>query len=322
MTRSNEITSADGGWRGLFASEDQWSAAAEFLRSAMNSIRNRSKLLATASFGGVLLCLAGCYFGDPIAQRTVSLGFPVADQQTNATLSATNAEVQEALRIIDGVMVGEGFVRDQNPLAAEDRAQGIIATYGRYTVLLRDHTLTVNFVEFGKRHSSPVVKRTCGELKEKLGKRFGDKRVREDTGSAGMQVSLRLSSPPNQRVEPTGGQPLSSVCIRSSLAAGPRGSRWLLAGICMSPDRRFFAFLKRKEPHQFGLFIGLVRIGTVALIFIALVSGLGDVLDFRSKWMFDGPNSYPLSKFVWRESILLLHILIAARLFALSLRKY
>jgi hypothetical protein len=155
-----------------------------------------SKLLATASFGGVLLCLAGCYFGDSIAQRTVSLGFPVADQQTNASLSATNAEVLEALRIIDEVMVREGFVRNQNPLAAEDRAQGLIATYGRYTVLLRDHTLMINFVEFGKRHSSPAVKKVCRQLTEKLGKCFGDKRVREDTGSARMQVSMDLSVAP------------------------------------------------------------------------------------------------------------------------------
>ena len=29
----NEVTSADGGWRALFASIAQWTAAAEFLRS-------------------------------------------------------------------------------------------------------------------------------------------------------------------------------------------------------------------------------------------------------------------------------------------------
>jgi hypothetical protein len=34
IRRHNEVTSADGGWRVLFAFLAQWPAAAEFLRSA------------------------------------------------------------------------------------------------------------------------------------------------------------------------------------------------------------------------------------------------------------------------------------------------
>jgi len=34
MTKANEVASADGGWRVLFAFEAQWPAAAEFLRYA------------------------------------------------------------------------------------------------------------------------------------------------------------------------------------------------------------------------------------------------------------------------------------------------
>ena len=181
----------------LFHSERQWRGVADGHRSAVNP-PHKCKLLAATTLGAFMLCLAGCRFGDPIAQRTVSLSFLAPSQQVNMSLSPTNAEVLEALGIIDGVMVREGFTRDQKPLAAEDRAQGIIVAYGRYSVLLRDGTLTVNFVEFGQRHSSSIVKRVCRELKEELSKRFGGERVREESGTTGMRVSMSPSGPPNQ----------------------------------------------------------------------------------------------------------------------------
>src|SRR3954465_390035 len=86
----------------------------------------------------VFLCLvAGCYLGDPIAQRTVALRLPPPPDGTNLTLSITDPEIKEALRIIDDVFVANGLIRDKIPPSPEDRAQGIIVAYGRYSVSLK-----------------------------------------------------------------------------------------------------------------------------------------------------------------------------------------
>jgi len=112
----------------------------------------------------------------------------MSQQQTNLILSATDPEIQEALRIIDEAFVTNGFARDKNPPAPQDQAQGIIATYGRYAVSIKGHGLIVSFVEFGKRRSSPIVKRTCSLMKEKLNSRFGAQRVSVETDTDQMQV--------------------------------------------------------------------------------------------------------------------------------------
>ena len=140
----------------------------------------------------ILVCVlpflaAGC-FGDSIAHRAVVLDFPASQQQTNLVLSVTDPEIQEALRIIDGVFATNGFARDKNPPAPQDQAQGIVATYGRYAVSIKGHSLIVSFVEFGKRHSSPIVKKTCSLMEEKLSNRFGAQRVSVETDTDQMQV--------------------------------------------------------------------------------------------------------------------------------------
>jgi hypothetical protein len=135
-----------------------------------------------------LLLVAGCGSGDPVAQKVISLEFPIRDQQTNFNLVRTDPEVQEALQIIDRVFIEEGFARDGGSLSPADQAQGIIATYGRYNVTIKERELIVNFVEFGRRRSSPIVVKTCMLLKEKLGNRFGANRVREDTSTHWMGV--------------------------------------------------------------------------------------------------------------------------------------
>lgn len=139
-------------------------------------------------FTSSLFIVAGCSFGDPIAQRVVVLNFPVSEQETNKLLSATNTEVQDALHIIDDVFAAKKFLRDKSPPGPQDQAQGIIATYGPYTVSINGHKLTVNFVEFGKRHSSPIVKQTSSLMKDKLGSRFGDQRVSIDSNTYEMKV--------------------------------------------------------------------------------------------------------------------------------------
>ena len=90
----------------------------------------------------------------------------------------------------------------------------------------------------------------------------------------------------------------------------------------MMPDRKFLDYLRRKEPHQFGLFITMIRVGASLVIFIALLSAADELATFRSKWRFDGPNSYPLSNFLLYELSAALGALVAVRLWILSLRKY
>jgi hypothetical protein len=119
------------------------------------------------------MLVAGCYLGDPSARRTVSLNFRVPEGQT---LSVTNTEVQEALKLIDGVLVSAGNVRDANPPAPNE--QGIIATYGICNVLLKDNTLSTVFFEFHVRRSSEHVRNTCNLLKHKLSNRYGADRVK------------------------------------------------------------------------------------------------------------------------------------------------
>lgn len=127
---------------------------------------------------GLLFFMAGCDLGEPTAHRTVTLDFPASNERTNASISAKDPEVQEALSIIDNVLVSAGFPRDGKPPGPEDQDQGIIVTYGRYAVSLRHRELTVSFFESGKRHSSPIVVRTSSSLKDKLSDRFGAQRVR------------------------------------------------------------------------------------------------------------------------------------------------
>lgn len=135
----------------------------------------------------VLLVTTGCSYGDPIARSMVVLDFPISPQQTNATLSVSNPQIQDAMRLIDQAFTTNGFVRDKT-VAPEDQAQGIIAGYGAYDVLISGRQLIVNFVEFGKRRPSPIVVKTCDLLKEKLANRYGAKRVRIEVEAAGMET--------------------------------------------------------------------------------------------------------------------------------------
>jgi len=81
-----------------------------------------------------------------------------------------------------------GFTRDKNPPTAQDQAQGIIATYGRYAVSICGQRLLISFVEFGKDRASPVVSRTCSLLKDKLSNCFGAPRVSVEGGTNEIEV--------------------------------------------------------------------------------------------------------------------------------------
>ena len=106
----------------------------------------------------LVLLLTGCYFGDPSARRTVLLNLPVPEGNSKVSLSVGDASVQEALKLIDDVLVSSGFIRDPNPPPANE--QGLIANYGICSVLLKDRTLTVSFFEFHERRSSAHASRS------------------------------------------------------------------------------------------------------------------------------------------------------------------
>jgi len=136
-----------------------------------------TKLVNVFGCAFLLLLVAGC-FGDAVARRTVSLKFLGQAGQTNVSLSVNDAQVQEALRLVEGVMVSAGYVRDTRPPAPEDQAHGFIASYGVCAVYLQGNRLDVNFVELMQRHSSKAVRKTCGLLKDKLSTRYGSERVK------------------------------------------------------------------------------------------------------------------------------------------------
>ena len=123
----------------------------------------------------LVLLLTGCYFGDPSARRTVLLNLPVPNGNSKVSLSVSDASVQEALKLIDGVLVSSGFIRDPNPPPPNE--QGLIANYGICSVLLKDRTLTVSFFEFHERRSSAHVRKTCNLLKDEWSSRYGADRV-------------------------------------------------------------------------------------------------------------------------------------------------
>jgi hypothetical protein len=134
-----------------------------------------------------LLFVTGCIFGDRVAPpRTVSLSFPAAAGQ--AGLSANDAQVQEALKVIDTVLAADGLTRDPNPPAEND--PGFVASYARNNtgskpvdnpdVYLRGDHLAVVFTEYWNRsgHLSAATRKTCDSLEKELSGHYGAQRVK------------------------------------------------------------------------------------------------------------------------------------------------
>ena len=89
-----------------------------------------------------LLSTGGCYLGDPgAAHGAVAATLPAPPN--GATLSVKDTEVQEALRLIDGVLVSNSHPRGPDPLPPEDRARGLVASYGICGVTLKGDTVVV-----------------------------------------------------------------------------------------------------------------------------------------------------------------------------------
>jgi hypothetical protein len=136
------------------------------------------KELLTALICVSLLLVTGCFLGDTFAHKTIALSIPATDQQTNVSLSVNDIQVQEALKLIDSVLVANGYVRDPNPLTAVDEARGLIVFYGVCGVTLQGHKLEVGFVEAHTRHFSSPVKKVIQQLQDKLRSQYGNERVK------------------------------------------------------------------------------------------------------------------------------------------------
>jgi hypothetical protein len=123
-----------------------------------------------------LFLTCGC-IGDAISSKILSVQLPHAG--INLSLSMTDREVQEALKLIDEVMVSNGYKGDTSQLSSSDSARGIVVSYGIGFVSLRGDSLEVSFIEPMRRHSSGLAKRTCTTLKNNLIARYGPEKIRE-----------------------------------------------------------------------------------------------------------------------------------------------
>jgi hypothetical protein len=148
----------------------------------------------------VMLCLVlsliatGCIFlGERHSlTRTVLLNFPPRQEQTNVSLSVSDSEVQDTLKLIDAVLNAEGFVREPDP--HETSMPSLVARYARYVkydggelrigilpdVYIQQEQLEVVIVELGNRstHPSEITKRICSSLQKELSSRYGKDRVK------------------------------------------------------------------------------------------------------------------------------------------------
>ena len=133
---------------------------------------------AIALFCILSLAVTGCLLEDSFAHKTVSLSLPKPAQPSKTSFSADDPQVQEAMKLIDGVLVSRGYVCVTNALAPEDRARGVIAFYGVCGVGLKDDRLEVGFGEEHRRHLSAPVQEVIAQLKDRLSSRYGAQNVR------------------------------------------------------------------------------------------------------------------------------------------------
>lgn len=137
----------------------------------------------------LLFVIAGCFLGDRHSlTRTVSLNFQEPRGASEVALSLTNAEVQEALKIIETVMSSNGFVRDSRPDMAT--VPGFVVAYVRHgssglrsgtltDVYLEGRRLDVAIVELGNRttHPTALTDKICKSLRNELGSHYGAARI-------------------------------------------------------------------------------------------------------------------------------------------------
>jgi hypothetical protein len=135
------------------------------------------KLFLVLSFA-CLLFAAGCLLGDRVGVGNVTLRLS-EEGQTTVAVSTNSPDVEDAMRFIDSVLSPEGWRRAKPYNISEE---GRIADYagGPFdcTAYLQDEELTIRFRDVSAHGPSSRMRRTCKMLEEKLGERYGHRRVR------------------------------------------------------------------------------------------------------------------------------------------------
>jgi hypothetical protein len=139
----------------------------------------------------VLLLLVGCLplVDRPYMSRMIAVSFPAAEAQGSESVSPNDPDVQEALRLIETLLVSEGFGTNTNRM--DGNAHGFIVGYAKYNadgmrrvtgpdVYLENRQLEVVFTELGNRssHFSASTREVFDLLRKQLSNRFGAQRVR------------------------------------------------------------------------------------------------------------------------------------------------
>jgi hypothetical protein len=137
--------------------------------------------------GCLVFFVTGCLFGDPAAHRSVSLQLQVA-APSQTSLSASDPELQDALRIVDTVMASYGVSRNPNPPSPNEShfiaiydvqsATGQLVVATGPTVHLFGDRLVFSFLEFPAYHSSAHVKQVCRSIADALKSYYGNQRVK------------------------------------------------------------------------------------------------------------------------------------------------
>ena len=154
-------------------------------------MKNSQNIPEEALFLFILLVgMVGCYLGDRHSlSRTVSLNLQESQRTKGVDLSLTNAEVQEAIKVIDAVLSTNGFVREARPDMAS--VPGFVAGYVQYDssglrlatlpdVYMHSNRLDVEIVELGNRttHPTALMAKICASLRTELGSRYGGENVK------------------------------------------------------------------------------------------------------------------------------------------------
>lgn len=139
--------------------------------------------------GCALLVLTGCPETRFHSGKIVSLNYPAQAGESKIVLAAEDMQVQEALRVVDSVLIGEGFSPDsKRPTGSEPN---LVASYAKFDadglravgtpdVYLKNNRLEIVISELGNKrgHLSPSSKKICSTLQKELSNRFGAERVR------------------------------------------------------------------------------------------------------------------------------------------------
>ena len=128
----------------------------------------------------VVMLAAGC---DPVAIKRVSVRFPTTTVQSEMRVSVDPALVNEALGMVDKILISEGFDRvwfhnETNQVAGYRFRLNPNELGIRCSVSLKDQGIEVLFSERARFNSSKKVKQTCALIHDQLGDRFGKENVK------------------------------------------------------------------------------------------------------------------------------------------------